>query len=71
MILIGEKINGTRKKVGEAITVKDDQFITELAQKQFDAGATYLDVNADTLPDREPKTWLGLFGWLRRPLLRR
>lgn len=60
MILIGEKINGTRKKVGEAIAAKDERFITELAQKQFAAGAAYLDVNAGTLPDREPEdmVWL-------------
>jgi Methionine synthase I, cobalamin-binding domain len=62
MILIGEKINGTRKKVGEAIAAKDDQFISELAQKQFAAGAAYLDVNAGTLPDREPSDMVWLVG---------
>jgi 5-methyltetrahydrofolate--homocysteine methyltransferase len=60
MILIGEKINGTRKKVNEAILSKDELFISELARKQFEAGAKYLDVNAGTLPSREPDdlVWL-------------
>ena len=62
MILIGEKINGTRKKVSEAILAKDEQFIAELAKKQFDAGAKYLDVNAGTLPDREPDDMRWLVG---------
>ncbi|MDR0622596.1 MAG: dihydropteroate synthase, partial [Deltaproteobacteria bacterium] len=60
MILIGEKINGTRSKVGEAIVARDAVFIEDLAKKQYEAGAKYLDVNAGTLPAREPEdlVWL-------------
>ena len=60
MILIGEKINGTRKTVAEAVRNRDEDFIVALAQKQFAAGAAYLDVNAGTTPDREPDdlVWL-------------
>ena len=60
MIIIGEKINGTRKKVGEAIAEKNVDFIQNLAKVQVDAGADYLDVNAGTLPDKEPAdlVWL-------------
>lgn len=60
MILIGEKINGTRKSVAEAIRNRDKAFIADLAQNQFAAGAAYLDVNAGTTPDREPEdlVWL-------------
>jgi 5-methyltetrahydrofolate--homocysteine methyltransferase len=54
MIVIGEKINGTRKKVGFAIAEKDVAFIQALATAQVDAGADYLDVNAGTAPDKEP-----------------
>jgi len=53
MKIIGEKINGTRKRVATAITERDANFIKELAQKQADAGATWLDVNAGTHPNRE------------------
>lgn len=60
MLMIGEKINGTRKAVAAAIHSRDENFISELARRQFEAGAKYLDVNAGTLPDREPDdmTWL-------------
>ena len=60
MLIIGEKINGTRKKVAEAIAKRDADFIRDLARKQFEAGAAYLDVNAGTLPSSEPEdmVWL-------------
>jgi len=54
MKIIGEKINGTRKRVAQAIAERDAGFIQDLAQKQFEAGSTWLDVNAGTLPEREP-----------------
>ena len=54
MKIIGEKINGTRKRVAQAIAERDAEFIKDLAQKQAEAGSTWLDVNAGTLPEREP-----------------
>ncbi|MGB2862359.1 MAG: dihydropteroate synthase [Sedimentisphaerales bacterium] len=48
MILIGERINGMFKNVKEAITQKDKKVIQELAKKQTEAGASYLDVNVGT-----------------------
>ncbi|MBL8056371.1 MAG: methyltetrahydrofolate cobalamin methyltransferase [Anaerolineales bacterium] len=53
MKIIGEKINGTRKLVGKAIAERDAAFIQNLAKKQVEAGAHWLDVNAGTHPDRE------------------
>ena len=60
MIIIGEKINGTRKKVAEAIRERNSDFISKLAVKQTEAGSTYLDINAGTAPKREPEdmVWL-------------
>ena len=60
MKIIGEKINGTRKRVAQAIAEKDVNFIQELAKKQADAGADWLDCNAGTHPDQEPDdlVWL-------------
>jgi len=46
MLIIGESINASNKKVGEAIARKDDQFIADLAKKQAEAGADYIDLNA-------------------------
>jgi len=54
MLIIGEKINGTRKMVGKAVLERDVAFIQKLALDQVAAGAEYLDVNAGTTPDREP-----------------
>jgi len=54
MKIIGEKINGTRKRVAQAIAERDGAYIQELARKQAEAGATWLDVNAGTHPDKEP-----------------
>ncbi|MFV0437774.1 MAG: methyltetrahydrofolate cobalamin methyltransferase [Desulfopila sp.] len=60
MIIIGEKINGTRKSVAQAIRDRDVAAIQDLAVKQTEGGATYLDINAGTAPEREPDdmAWL-------------
>ena len=60
MKIIGEKINGTRKLVGKAIAERDAAFIQNLAKKQVEAGANWLDINAGTTPNREAEdlVWL-------------
>lgn len=60
MIIIGEKINGTIPSVKKAIAEKDEAFIRNLAIKQTEAGAHYLDVCASTAPDVEEETLLWL-----------
>ena len=59
MLIIGELINCTRKKAGEAAQARNAQFFRDLARKQADAGAQTLDVNGD-LPDQE----VGTLTWL-------
>jgi cobalamin-dependent methionine synthase I len=46
MLIIGERINATNKSVGQAIASRDKGFLAELARKQVDAGADFIDVNA-------------------------
>lgn len=46
MIVIGELINATRKKVAEALKEKNAIFFRNLARKQVEAGADVIDVNA-------------------------
>lgn len=61
MIVIGEKINGTFKKVAQAIIEKDVRFIRDLAQSQIKAGADFLDVNAGGVPpnkESDSLAWL-------------
>jgi len=65
VLIVGERINTSRKVKGEpvvenAVVNRDAEFITNLARKQLDAGATYIDVNAGTLTSGEPEAmeWL-------------
>ncbi|MBN2500856.1 MAG: methyltetrahydrofolate cobalamin methyltransferase [Anaerolineales bacterium] len=60
MKIIGEKINGTRKRVARAIAERDAEFIKDLASRQAEAGSTWLDVNAGTHPDKEPEDLIWL-----------
>jgi 5-methyltetrahydrofolate--homocysteine methyltransferase len=46
MLIIGESINGTIPKVGQAIQEKNEPFLRELAKSQVECGAQMLDVNA-------------------------
>lgn len=60
MIVIGELINTSRKAIAPAVESRDAAFIQDIAKKQVDAGATYVDVNAGTRVYDEPEalTWL-------------
>lgn len=60
MIVIGEKINGTIPDVKKAITERDEEFIRNLAMRQVEAGADYVDVCAGTAPEVEVEAlkWL-------------
>jgi 5-methyltetrahydrofolate--homocysteine methyltransferase len=59
MLIIGELINCTRKKVGEAARKRDAEFFQDLARKEANAGAHMLDVNGG-VPDQEVEilSWL-------------
>ncbi len=46
MLIIGESINGTIPKVGQAIREKNGLFLRDLAKAQCECGAQMLDVNA-------------------------
>jgi 5-methyltetrahydrofolate--homocysteine methyltransferase len=53
MIIVGEKINTSRKSIAEAVETENADFIAEVASKQAEAGAHYIDVNAGTFLDKE------------------
>jgi 5-methyltetrahydrofolate--homocysteine methyltransferase len=46
VLIIGESINGTIQKVGQAILDRNEGFLRELAKIQYECGAHFLDVNA-------------------------
>jgi len=60
MLIIGESINGTIPKVGQAIQEKNEGFLRELAKTQYECGAQVLDVNAGVAGGDEVKDlpWL-------------
>jgi len=65
MIVIGERINTSRKTKGEplienAVVSRDADFIEKMAATQLKAGATYIDINCGTLTSGEPEAleWL-------------
>ena len=45
MFIVGERINATRKRIGEAIQKRDTELIRQEALRQVDAGADVVDVN--------------------------
>lgn len=53
MIIVGEKINTSRKSIEEAVNKRDAAFIIRVARDQAEAGAHYIDVNAGTFLDQE------------------
>lgn len=48
MLIVGERINTSRKRIRRAVEARDVKFIQNEAQTQVAAGATYVDVNAGT-----------------------
>jgi 5-methyltetrahydrofolate--homocysteine methyltransferase len=60
MIIIGEKLNGFIPSVGKAIKERDEAFLRDLAVRQEEAGADYLDVCAAVDADVEAETLLWL-----------
>jgi cobalamin-dependent methionine synthase I len=53
VIIVGEKINTSRKSIEEAVKNRDASFIISIAREQIEAGAHYIDVNAGTFLDKE------------------
>ena len=60
MIIVGEKINTSRKSIAEAVQSRDSAFIVETAKAQIAAGAAYIDVNAGSFVEGETEhlCWL-------------
>lgn len=53
MLLVGEKINTTRKSIAQAVENGDAAFIGRIAREQAEAGADFIDVNAGTFVHKE------------------
>ena len=70
MLIVGERINTSRKVKGEslieaAVVNRDAEFIKGMAVKQFEAGATYIDANCGTLTTGEPEA----LAWITKVIM--
>jgi cobalamin-dependent methionine synthase I len=61
MLIVGERINTSRKPVNEAVEKRDAAYITADVQKQVKAGADYIDVNSGSRIGSEMED----LGWLQ------
>lgn len=52
MIIIGEKLNGAIKTVAQAIKERNAQFVRDLATRQLDSRADYIDI-CSGVPDQD------------------
>jgi len=55
MIIIAEKLNGSIPSCGAAIAARDEGYIKDLAKRQADAGADFIDCCA-SVKENEPET---------------
>jgi cobalamin-dependent methionine synthase I len=60
MLIVGERINTSRKVVNEAVEMRNAAYIVNDAKQQAEAGADFIDVNAGSRFGSEMKdiTWL-------------
>jgi len=60
MLIVGERINSSRKAISQAIKARDAAFIRSEAKAQAEAGADYIDINAGSFVEQEAEylCWL-------------
>ncbi|MCG8403456.1 MAG: methyltetrahydrofolate cobalamin methyltransferase [Firmicutes bacterium] len=65
MLIIGELINTSRKAIKEAVANRDAAYIQDVARRQVEAGARYIDVNCGTQVHDEAEIMAWLAGTIR------
>jgi len=68
MIIIGERLNSSRKSVLDALQCRDREFVCGQARKQEQEGAAYIDINAAALMDGEAEGLCWAIPLLQRDL---
>jgi 5-methyltetrahydrofolate--homocysteine methyltransferase len=68
MIIVGERLNSTRHPVLQAMERRDEKYLIDEAKKQEAAGASYIDLNAAALLDKEVETLRWAIPILQREL---
>jgi 5-methyltetrahydrofolate--homocysteine methyltransferase len=62
LIIIGEKLNGSIPSMGKAIAEKNEAHIQDLAKRQAEAGATFIDICASVPEEQELETLKWMIG---------
>jgi 5-methyltetrahydrofolate--homocysteine methyltransferase len=68
MIIIGERLNSSRRNVHRALVRRNDKFLLREAKLQQQAGAAYIDFNASALAEKEIETLRWAIPFLQRTL---
>ncbi|MBA7664748.1 5-methyltetrahydrofolate:corrinoid/iron-sulfur protein co-methyltransferase [subsurface metagenome] len=68
MIIVGERLNSSRRSVLEALNRKDIKYLIDQAKRQEKAGASYIDLNTAALLDKEVQTLKWAIPLLRKEL---
>jgi cobalamin-dependent methionine synthase I len=68
MIIVGERINSTRKPIQQALQAGDEAALLGEARRQREAGAHYLDVNTATMLEGEVEWMTRLVGRIQETL---
>ena len=68
MLIVGERINTSRKPIAQATEKRDSAFILREARLQEEAGADFIDVNAGTFAEQEKEHLLWLVDTLHNEL---
>lgn len=65
MLIIGERINSSRKPVARAIAKKEEKFLIEQARLQIESGAHFIDVNCAVSLEKEKEDLIWLIKTLQ------
>ena len=68
MLIIGERINSSRKTIEQAISKKDAPFLIEQARLQAESGANFVDVNCGVRLEKEKQDLVWLIKTLQENL---
>ena len=66
MIIVGERLNSSRRPVFHALDQKDKKYLIDQAQKQEKAGASYIDLNTAALLEKEVETLKWAISFLQK-----
>ncbi|HUV36994.1 MAG TPA: dihydropteroate synthase [Patescibacteria group bacterium] len=56
ILLIGERINSTNKRIRQILEIRDETALLHVAREQVQGGASFIDINASMLMKEEEQT---------------